>query len=283
MGQRQARWVYQPARSTLSPFGRGAQCARADLRRRCPHPAFSSGESGLHRSRFGSPRYRRRASRASPRPHAQPTRRAFQGALGSLTVERRTGREFFGPGSMAKRAKVGASAQERPTAAFRLSHAGLGLLHEPDDHSRAETSLAHVAALGLPDSAPAYGTGHRGRGPCSSFVIVAWAGEKRIGNMLAIAHSSLEISVNQMAHIDTCTVSPCQASILCRMRGLERLLESVIKMDADVLFPVLASLLHTHLDHDHEDQDANVRIRQTLDELELVMSLDIERLGLRSA
>lgn len=89
--------------------------------------------------------------------------------------------------------------------------------------------------------------------------------------------------MNQVAHIDTRKLSPSQAPLRCRTRRLERLLESVVNMDADVLLPVLARLLHTHLDHDHEDQDANVRIRQALDELELVMSLDIERLGLRSA
>jgi hypothetical protein len=44
---------------------------------------------------------------------------------------------------------------------------------------------------------------------------------------------------------------------------------------------LIAALLEAHLDHDHDDGVANARIRDGLDNLELLHALDIERMGLR--
>ncbi|HEV7272163.1 hypothetical protein [Pseudoxanthomonas sp.] len=86
--------------------------------------------------------------------------------------------------------------------------------------------------------------------------------------------------MNQMVNIVTRDSFSANAAP-CRTRVLVQLLKQAASIDPDVLFPVMASLLHTHLDHDHQHRQANLEIRQSLDNLELLLALEIERLGLR--
>ncbi|WP_434211948.1 hypothetical protein [[Pseudomonas] boreopolis] len=61
-----------------------------------------------------------------------------------------------------------------------------------------------------------------------------------------------------------------------------RLIQEAAQDDADALYPLLASLLDIHLDAAHGDEAANARIRDCLDEIELLFALEIERARLRA-
>ena len=81
----------------------------------------------------------------------------------------------------------------------------------------------------------------------------------------------------------TATSHSTQVAGMPRSAALATLLKGSASTEADVLYPLLATLLEAHLDHSHDDDQANARIRDGLDNLELLLALDIERLGLRSA
>jgi transcription initiation factor IIE alpha subunit len=53
--------------------------------------------------------------------------------------------------------------------------------------------------------------------------------------------------------------------------------------EADVLHPFFARVLHAHMDASHHDVAANVRIRDALDETELLLALKIEQAELRKS
>lgn len=72
-----------------------------------------------------------------------------------------------------------------------------------------------------------------------------------------------------------------RVTIASRSAALAQLLIESAGNEGDVLYPLLATLLEAHLDHAHDDAKANLRIRDGLDNLELLLALDIERLGLR--
>ncbi|MNV12261.1 hypothetical protein D3C71_1028570 [compost metagenome] len=74
-----------------------------------------------------------------------------------------------------------------------------------------------------------------------------------------------------------------QAAAMLRSAALAALLKASASTEGEVLYPLLATLLEAHLDHPHDDTRANARIRDGLDNLELLLALDIERLGLRRA
>ncbi len=66
-----------------------------------------------------------------------------------------------------------------------------------------------------------------------------------------------------------------------RRAALAQLLREAACIEAEVLYPLLAALLEAHLDHGHDDDRGNTRIRDGLDNVELLLALDIERMGLR--
>lgn len=74
-----------------------------------------------------------------------------------------------------------------------------------------------------------------------------------------------------------------RAANASRSAALAELLVASAGSEGDILYPLLATLLEAHLDHAHDDAKANMRIRDSLDNLELLLALDIERLGLRRA
>jgi hypothetical protein len=68
-----------------------------------------------------------------------------------------------------------------------------------------------------------------------------------------------------------------------RIRALGRLLRHAAHGDADVLLVGLARMLDAHIACDHADDTGNARIRDQLDEIQLLLALEIERAGLRAA
>ena len=68
-----------------------------------------------------------------------------------------------------------------------------------------------------------------------------------------------------------------------RIRALGRLLRHAAHGDADVLLVGLARMLDAHIECDHADDAGNARIRDQLDEIQLLLALEIERAGLRAA
>lgn len=77
------------------------------------------------------------------------------------------------------------------------------------------------------------------------------------------------------------TTSRAETNLPSRHAALTNLLHQAAATDGDVLYPLLAHLLDAHMDHGHHDERANARIRDGLDQLELLLALDIERQGLR--
>jgi len=67
-----------------------------------------------------------------------------------------------------------------------------------------------------------------------------------------------------------------------RQAALAALLREASAIDGDAVYPLLARLLDTHMDSAHGDALANARIRDDLDQLELLLALEIERHGLRT-
>lgn len=66
-----------------------------------------------------------------------------------------------------------------------------------------------------------------------------------------------------------------------RLRSLTKLLNAASAGEAEVLHPLFARVLHAHMGAPHHDAAANVRIRDALDEIELLLALEIEQAGLR--
>lgn len=66
-----------------------------------------------------------------------------------------------------------------------------------------------------------------------------------------------------------------------RLQSLARLLKAASAGEAEVLHPLFARVLKAHMDAPHHDAAANVRIRDVLDEIELLLALEIEQAGLR--
>ncbi|KRG48436.1 hypothetical protein ARC23_16485 [Stenotrophomonas beteli] len=62
---------------------------------------------------------------------------------------------------------------------------------------------------------------------------------------------------------------------------MAQLLRDSARIEGEVLYPLLAVLLEAHLDHGHDDCRGNASIRDGLDNLEVLLALDIERMGLR--
>lgn len=68
-----------------------------------------------------------------------------------------------------------------------------------------------------------------------------------------------------------------------RIRALGRLLRHAAVGDADVLLAGLARMLDAHIDGRGDDAARNARIRSQLDDIELLLALEIERAGVRTA
>lgn len=88
----------------------------------------------------------------------------------------------------------------------------------------------------------------------------------------------------------TLTVSSPRASVVAlagdrsaRIRALGRMLRHATNGDADVLLVGLARMLDAHIGQDHANPASNARIRDQLDEIELLLALEIERAGVRAA
>lgn len=79
------------------------------------------------------------------------------------------------------------------------------------------------------------------------------------------------------------SVQSLAADRSARIRALGRLLRHAASGDADVLLAGLARMLDAHIDNDHADDASNGRIRDQLDEIELLLALEIERAGVRAA
>lgn len=84
-------------------------------------------------------------------------------------------------------------------------------------------------------------------------------------------------------------VSPMKASVpaliadrSARIRTLSRLLRHAAHGDADVLLAGLARMLDAHINHAHGDAASNERIRNQLDDIELLLALEIARAGVRA-
>jgi hypothetical protein len=67
-----------------------------------------------------------------------------------------------------------------------------------------------------------------------------------------------------------------------RIRALGRLLRHAAHGDADVLLVGLARMLDAHIGNDHDDVASNGRIRDQLDDIELLIALEIEQAGVRT-
>ncbi len=86
------------------------------------------------------------------------------------------------------------------------------------------------------------------------------------------------------------TASPQETSVKAlaadrsaRIRALGRLLRHAAHGDADVLLAGLARMLDAHIGNDHKDAASNGRIRDQLDDIELLIALEIERAGVRTS
>lgn len=66
-----------------------------------------------------------------------------------------------------------------------------------------------------------------------------------------------------------------------RIRALAAVLRDAPQADAEVLLAGLARMLDAHIGRGHDDVVSNRRIRDQLDNIELLMALEIERAGVR--
>ncbi|MEN5099747.1 hypothetical protein ABE571_09225 [Stenotrophomonas sp. TWI273] len=66
-----------------------------------------------------------------------------------------------------------------------------------------------------------------------------------------------------------------------RIRALATVLREAPRADAEVLLAGLARMLDAHMGRGHDDVVSNRRIRDQLDNIELLMALEIERAGVR--
>ena len=87
---------------------------------------------------------------------------------------------------------------------------------------------------------------------------------------MTAAHAPVDPSVQALA-----------ADRSARIRALGRLLRHAAAGDADVLLAGLARMLDGDIGHDHADDASNGRMRDQLDEIELLLALEIERAGVR--
>ncbi|MFG6110938.1 hypothetical protein ACTUVK_003549 [Stenotrophomonas rhizophila] len=79
------------------------------------------------------------------------------------------------------------------------------------------------------------------------------------------------------------SVNPSVTDRSARIRALGRLLRHAASGDADVLLAGLARMLDAHIGNERADGASNGRIRDQLDEIELLLALEIERAGVRAA
>ncbi|MCF7751115.1 hypothetical protein KQ945_10190 [Bacillus subtilis subsp. subtilis] len=89
---------------------------------------------------------------------------------------------------------------------------------------------------------------------------------------MALTHSLHDLSVQALA-----------TDRSARIRALGRLLRHAAAGDADVLLAGLARMLDAHIGADHGDDASNERIRDQLDDIELLLALEIQRAGVRAA
>jgi len=68
-----------------------------------------------------------------------------------------------------------------------------------------------------------------------------------------------------------------------RLRALAAVLRDAPQADAEMLLAGLACMLDAHIGRGHDDVVSNRRIRDQLDNIELLMALEIERAGVRHA
>jgi hypothetical protein len=95
-------------------------------------------------------------------------------------------------------------------------------------------------------------------------------------------------SVNQETPAMTLSLSSVAASSPSaavdqgtRIRALAAVLRDAPQADAEVLLAGLARMLDAHIGRGHDDVVSNRRIRDQLDNIELLMALEIERAGVR--
>ena len=74
---------------------------------------------------------------------------------------------------------------------------------------------------------------------------------------------------------------PAVADQGSRIRALAAVLRDAPQADAEVLLAGLARMLDAHIGRGHDDVVSNRRIRDQLDNIELLMALEIERAGVR--
>ncbi len=74
---------------------------------------------------------------------------------------------------------------------------------------------------------------------------------------------------------------PAVADQGSRIRALAAVLRDAPQADAEVLLAGLARMLDAHIGRGHDDPASNRRIRDQLDNIELLMALEIERAGVR--
>lgn len=75
--------------------------------------------------------------------------------------------------------------------------------------------------------------------------------------------------------------SPAASETGRRIRALATVLREAPQADAEVLLAGLARMLDAHMGRGHDDVVSNRRIRDQLDNIELLMALEIERAGVR--
>ncbi|MDX5517242.1 MULTISPECIES: hypothetical protein [Stenotrophomonas] len=75
--------------------------------------------------------------------------------------------------------------------------------------------------------------------------------------------------------------SPAASETGRRIRALAMVLREAPQADAEVLLAGLARMLDAHMGRGHDDVVSNRRIRDQLDNIELLMALEIERAGVR--
>lgn len=79
------------------------------------------------------------------------------------------------------------------------------------------------------------------------------------------------------------SVQSLAADRSARIRAIGRLLRHAAAGDADVLLVGLARMMDAHIGSGHNNDASNERIRDQLDEIELLLALEIERAGVRTA
>jgi hypothetical protein len=125
--------------------------------------------------------------------------------------------------------------------------------------------------------------------PPAVFVQLVWACHQPAGNLCAIKDPfarSADIAMTPVAtshavrQLGTPKAPLATSASVAKATRLSGVLKDAFRREEEVFYSLLARILHTHMHLPHTDSSANRDIRDRLDEIQLLISLEIESEGL---